>query len=145
VYLISIQASQSRCAATERVNGRRIYTRNIARLVRQHRLDGDPFKFAEFAAHDSRSRFGSLNHAQCGNINPQRPIRVSDTGPSIPEIERQAVGKRFYRSDKSRGTGGPWPRLELSRRDCQTARLPLYDRSRAGLRDGDCLPARELN
>jgi signal transduction histidine kinase len=33
-------------------------------------------------------------------------IRVSDTGPGIPEIERGAVTKRFYRSDKSRGTEG---------------------------------------
>ena len=33
-------------------------------------------------------------------------IRVSDTGPGIPEIERQAVTKRFYRSDKSRATEG---------------------------------------
>src|SRR5882672_9497263 len=33
-------------------------------------------------------------------------IRVSDTGPGIPEMERGAVTKRFYRSDKSRGTEG---------------------------------------
>jgi signal transduction histidine kinase len=33
-------------------------------------------------------------------------IRVSDTGPGIPESERGAVTKRFYRSDKSRGTEG---------------------------------------
>jgi signal transduction histidine kinase len=33
-------------------------------------------------------------------------IRVSDTGPGIPENERSAVTKRFYRSDKSRGTEG---------------------------------------
>ncbi|HUE11161.1 MAG TPA: HAMP domain-containing sensor histidine kinase [Steroidobacteraceae bacterium] len=33
-------------------------------------------------------------------------IRVSDTGPGIPESEREAVTKRFYRSDKSRGTEG---------------------------------------
>jgi signal transduction histidine kinase len=33
-------------------------------------------------------------------------IRVSDTGPGIPAIEREAVTKRFYRSDKSRGTEG---------------------------------------
>jgi hypothetical protein len=42
-----------------------IYTWDAAR----HRLDGGPFKFAEFVAHDSRLRFGSLNHAQGGNIN----------------------------------------------------------------------------
>jgi signal transduction histidine kinase len=33
-------------------------------------------------------------------------IRVKDTGPGIPEIERQAVTKRFYRYDKSRRTEG---------------------------------------
>jgi signal transduction histidine kinase len=33
-------------------------------------------------------------------------IRVKDTGPGISEIEREAVTKRFYRSDKSRGTEG---------------------------------------
>jgi signal transduction histidine kinase len=33
-------------------------------------------------------------------------IRVRDTGPGIPEIEREAVTRRFYRSDKSRRTEG---------------------------------------
>ena len=33
-------------------------------------------------------------------------IRVKDTGPGIPEIERERVTKRFYRSDKSRRTEG---------------------------------------
>jgi signal transduction histidine kinase len=33
-------------------------------------------------------------------------IRVKDTGPGIPDSERDAVTKRFYRSDKSRGTAG---------------------------------------
>jgi signal transduction histidine kinase len=33
-------------------------------------------------------------------------IRVSDTGPGISESERGAVTKRFFRSDKSRGTEG---------------------------------------
>jgi signal transduction histidine kinase len=36
----------------------------------------------------------------------ERVIRVSDTGPGIPETEREAVTKRFYRSDKSRSTKG---------------------------------------
>jgi signal transduction histidine kinase len=31
---------------------------------------------------------------------------VSDTGPGIPEIEREAVTQRFYRSDKTRNTKG---------------------------------------
>ena len=29
-------------------------------------------------------------------------IRVSDTGPGIPEVEREVVTRRFYRSDKTR-------------------------------------------
>jgi signal transduction histidine kinase len=33
-------------------------------------------------------------------------IRVSDTGPGIPEIEREAVTQRFYRSDSSRNIKG---------------------------------------
>jgi PAS domain S-box-containing protein len=33
-------------------------------------------------------------------------IRVSDNGPGIPEIEREAVTQRFYRSDKSRNIIG---------------------------------------
>jgi len=33
-------------------------------------------------------------------------IRVKDTGPGIPEIERQAVTKRFYRSDRTRSAEG---------------------------------------
>ena len=33
-------------------------------------------------------------------------VRISDTGPGIPEVERDAVTRRFYRSDKSRNTEG---------------------------------------
>jgi PAS domain S-box-containing protein len=33
-------------------------------------------------------------------------IRVSDSGPGIAEIEREAVTQRFYRSDKTRNTKG---------------------------------------
>jgi signal transduction histidine kinase len=33
-------------------------------------------------------------------------IRVSDSGPGIPAAERDAVTRRFYRSDKSRSTPG---------------------------------------
>jgi signal transduction histidine kinase len=33
-------------------------------------------------------------------------MQVSDSGPGIPEAERQAVTKRFYRSDKSRNAEG---------------------------------------
>ena len=33
-------------------------------------------------------------------------IRVSDTGPGIPELEREAVTQRFFRSDKSQNIKG---------------------------------------
>jgi signal transduction histidine kinase len=33
-------------------------------------------------------------------------IQVKDTSPGISDIERDAVTKRFYRSDKGRGTQG---------------------------------------
>jgi signal transduction histidine kinase len=33
-------------------------------------------------------------------------VRVKDTGPGISESEREAVVRRFYRSDKSRHTEG---------------------------------------
>jgi PAS domain S-box-containing protein len=33
-------------------------------------------------------------------------IRVSDTGPGIPDLEREAVTQRFYRSDKTRNIKG---------------------------------------
>ena len=36
----------------------------------------------------------------------ENAIQVKDTGPGVPEAEREAVVKRFYRSDKSRNTEG---------------------------------------
>lgn len=36
--------------------------RNAARLVRQHRLDGNPLIIGEFVAHDSSPQLGNLNH-----------------------------------------------------------------------------------
>jgi signal transduction histidine kinase len=38
--------------------------------------------------------------------NGQTQIQVTDTGPGIPDVEREEVTKRFYRSDKSRGSDG---------------------------------------
>ena len=49
---------------------------NATRLVRKERSDGSPFKVREFIPHDSRLRFGSLNHVQTDAFNPQnRPFR----------------------------------------------------------------------
>ena len=41
-------------------------------------------------------------------------VSVSDTGPGIPDAERDEVTKRFYRSDKSRCTEGLGLGLGLS-------------------------------
>jgi len=49
---------------------KRIMAAVARRLVRQHRLDGSPLIVGEFVAHDSRLRFGSLNHAPGDAINP---------------------------------------------------------------------------
>jgi hypothetical protein len=51
-------------------------TRHAARLVQQERLNGDPFIIGEFVAHDSRLRFGSLNHAPGDAINPLRSVEA---------------------------------------------------------------------
>jgi signal transduction histidine kinase len=56
--------------------------------------------------------------------NGESVIRVSDTGPGIPETEREVVTKRFYRSDKSRSTQRAGPGPELGGGDCQPAWLP---------------------
>ena len=45
--------------------------------------------------------------------NNESIIRVSDTGPGIRENEREAVTRRFYRSDKSRTTFGSGLGLSL--------------------------------
>jgi signal transduction histidine kinase len=50
----------------------------------------------------------SLIHGENENI-----IRVSDTGPGIGKDERDAVMRRFYRSDKSRNTPGTGLGLSL--------------------------------
>jgi signal transduction histidine kinase len=50
---------------------------------------------------------------ECGRVtlallrrDGESVIQVKDTGPGIPEAEREAVIRRFYRSDKSRNTEG---------------------------------------
>ena len=53
-----------------------INTRHATRLIRQERLDGGPFIVGEFIAHDSRLRFGNLNHAPGDTINPLRPVET---------------------------------------------------------------------
>ena len=52
-----------------------VHPRNATRLVRQHRLDGDPFIIGEFVAHDSSPQFGSLNHGRPAKRNAPGPAR----------------------------------------------------------------------
>jgi class 3 adenylate cyclase len=52
------------------------YARNAARLIRQYRLDRDPFIIGEFVAHDSRLGFGRLNQVLGGTINPLPPVEA---------------------------------------------------------------------
>jgi hypothetical protein len=59
-----------------------VHTRDTARLVRPHRLDGRPLVVGEFVAHDSRLQFGSLDHPPGDAINPQSPI-VADANTPI--------------------------------------------------------------
>jgi signal transduction histidine kinase len=54
----------------------------------------------KFTAKDGRVDLALLHRAG------ERVIRISDTGPGIPASEREAVTKRFYRSDKARRTEG---------------------------------------
>jgi signal transduction histidine kinase len=54
----------------------------------------------KFTPEGGRVRLALL-HREGENV-----IQVNDTGPGIPESEREAVVKRFYRSDKSRNTEG---------------------------------------
>ena len=62
-----------------------VHAGHAARLVRQHRLDGSPFKVGEFVAHDSRLQFGSLNQVRGEAINPQMPIMAgANTLISLP-------------------------------------------------------------
>ena len=55
---------------------------------------------------------GSVDIALVSGEN-ENIIRISDTGPGIAEDERDAVMRRFYRSDKSRNTQGAGLGLSL--------------------------------
>jgi signal transduction histidine kinase len=55
---------------------------------------------------------GSVDIALVSGEN-ENIIRISDTGPGIAEDERDAVMRRFYRSDKSRNTQGSGLGLSL--------------------------------
>jgi hypothetical protein len=59
-----------------------VNTGNATRLVRKER-PGSPFKVREFASHDSRLRFGCLNHVQTDAFNRQK--RTTGTSEITPE------------------------------------------------------------
>src|SRR5271154_3547968 len=71
-------------------------------------------------------------------------IRVSDTGPGISEIEREAVTQRFYRSDKSRNTKGLGLGLSMVAAIIKLHCFRFRISPGPGLHGGNCLPAREL-
>src|SRR5262249_35329745 len=67
---------------------RRSSTRGIPRLVREHRFDDAPFAVAEFIAHDSMLRLGSLNHAQGHGTNGQTACPLfGASGPTAGTAE----------------------------------------------------------
>ena len=72
-----------------------VHTRDTARLVRQHRLDGRPLVVGEFVAHDSRLRFGHLNHA-LGDAIPQRAHRGRCQCPDFTSAFRSIVLQKFF-------------------------------------------------
>src|SRR5262249_50554954 len=53
-----------------------IHSWHAARLIGQHRLDGNPFFVGEFVAHDFDPQFGSLNHGGRSKRNASGPAPV---------------------------------------------------------------------
>jgi 2-polyprenyl-6-methoxyphenol hydroxylase-like FAD-dependent oxidoreductase len=58
----TLELFEQRGLADEMVRLGNVYARDTARLVRQHQPNGSPLMVGEFIAHDSRLRFGGLNH-----------------------------------------------------------------------------------
>ena len=84
-------------------------------LVHVH---GDRDLLIELAANliDNAIKFTpSGGHVDIGiGVSGERAVlRIADTGPGIPQAERQAVMRRFYRSDKSRHVEGSGLGLSL--------------------------------
>jgi len=92
---------------------------------------------------------GQVLHPKAGPGGPCRDPAAAvptssastDTGPGISEHERDAVLRRFYRSDKrSENTPGVGLGLNLvaAIREAFTA-FPVHDQVRRRMRRGDCL------
>jgi signal transduction histidine kinase len=69
------------------------------------------------------------------NGGEQVDVEIADTGPGIPEAEREAVFRRFYRVERSRTTPGTGLGLSLAKAvaDLHNATIILDD-NRPGLR-----------
>jgi hypothetical protein len=52
-----------------KTHDRRSFTPHAARPIRQERLEGGPFMLGVFTTHDSRLRFGGLNHDLAAELN----------------------------------------------------------------------------
>jgi hypothetical protein len=71
-----------------------VHTRHAARLVRQERLDGNPFIIGEFVTHDSKPQFGSLNHGPAAELNLASTfaLLVATEGQSGTCLSRMDLG-----------------------------------------------------
>src|SRR5258708_12755559 len=61
-----------------------VHPRNATRLVRQHRLDSNPFIIGDFVAHDLSPRFGALNPGDLPGPNPPDPPPTYAHTPPSP-------------------------------------------------------------
>ena len=72
-----------------------VHRGSATRLVRQHRLDGDPFMIGEFVAHDSSPLFGSLNHRGPAKRDASSPAPVqrfrAEADINLPTIPAESV------------------------------------------------------
>ena len=73
---------------------------------------------------------GSLITITLGRTNKDAVITIADTGPGIPEPERDKVFRRFYRQEKGRSTPGSGLGLSLvaAIADLHGAKIALMDR-----------------
>ena len=99
-----------------------VYPRNATRLVRQHRLDGNPFIISEFVAHDSSPQFGSLNHRGPAKRNApgQAPVRLWGEA----DINQPATPAETVENDPEQTFAGI-SQLQLELRCDATAAVPV--------------------
>ncbi len=82
-----------------------VHPRNATRLVRQHRLDSNPFIIGEFVAHDLSPRFGSLNHGDLAGRNALGPApaygqkRTSPVDSPAESVENEPKADVFENAE----------------------------------------------